>query len=131
MCVGVLPACVSMYYVHAWSLWRPKEEVRLELQMTGGHPWVLGIKLRFRKSSEFFQLMSCPSLNKLLLFIIFIYMCMCLYEFVCTTYVKESPESRTASGDPWVWSHRRLRAVMWMPGTEPRSSARTESALKH
>ena len=28
MCMGVLPACLSVYYLHDWCLLRPKESIK-------------------------------------------------------------------------------------------------------
>lgn len=46
--MGVLPACMSIYHMHAWHSQRPEESVRsleLELQMLLITMWKLAIEL--------------------------------------------------------------------------------------
>lgn len=28
MVIGILPTCMSVHHLHAWSLWRPEEDAR-------------------------------------------------------------------------------------------------------
>ena len=53
--------------------------------------------------------------------------CVCLCVCVWTTRMPGAWGRRI----PWSWSYRQLWAAMWVLGTEPRSSARTASAINH
>lgn len=59
ICVSVLLACMNVYHMHSWLLWRPEEGTGspdLKLQVVLAIMWVLGNKLRFpRESSKCFE----------------------------------------------------------------------------
>lgn len=54
MCTGILPACVSMYHVYAWSL-QMLESLGLELQIAMNYSVDSGNKTQVhQKSNQFF-----------------------------------------------------------------------------
>lgn len=91
ICMNVLLACIYVYYVYAWCMWRTKEGTRsLENGITGGcEPlWELGINFSVRATSAANH--WAISLTPIVIICDSLYFFLCAY--VCVWYVGHACE---------------------------------------
>ena len=94
-CIGVLPACMSVHYIHAVPVKGQKMAWRWKHRDAGVQTWV------FWKTYQY-SLLSSHHLSTLL------QTCMCVCMCVCTTCVYVSVEASGGHHIPWSCSYRRL-----------------------
>lgn len=66
-----------------------------------------------------------------LFYISFMHICVCLYEFICTTCLQRPMEAKWEPKIPWNYGYSLLWATRWVLGTKSSLSAWAEKALNY